>query len=164
MKMYICKLCTSNQMLFQSKFCVIIVRKPITAFARIRPQQDSALYPDVGFTRRPFQPLLHYFFRSAAPGSDPFPVGGDTSSPYPTFHGASNLAPSALALPLYKILNTPLRILTGTSCFLQAIYTSHELLNKLMLYACARATLRSTANTVNTANILNIMQAYTGCS
>ena len=35
------------------KFCLIIVQKLITAFARIRPQQDSVLYPDVGFTLRP---------------------------------------------------------------------------------------------------------------
>jgi len=28
------------------------------------PQQDSALYPDAGFTLTPFSP--HYFFRSAA--------------------------------------------------------------------------------------------------
>ena len=61
MKMYICKLCTADQMLFQSKFCIIIVQKPITAFARIPPpQQDSALYLDAGFTLRPIQPPLFF--------------------------------------------------------------------------------------------------------
>ena len=33
------------------KFC--LVQKQITAFARIRSQQDSALYPDAGFTLIP---------------------------------------------------------------------------------------------------------------
>ena len=48
-----------------SIFCVIIVQKPITAFARICPQQDSAFYPDAGFTLRPISPTI--FFHSAAP-------------------------------------------------------------------------------------------------
>jgi len=55
-------------MLFLSKFCVIIARKPITAVVRIRPQQDSAFSPDAGFTLRPLQPPPPtIFFRSAAP-------------------------------------------------------------------------------------------------
>jgi len=61
MKMYICKLCTAkiDFVLVQPKFCIIIVQKPITAFA---PQQDSALYPDAVSPSDP-----HYFFRSATP-------------------------------------------------------------------------------------------------
>jgi len=46
----------------------------ITAFARIRPpSEDSALYPDAGFTLGPLQAFspLHYFFRSAAPAYKP---------------------------------------------------------------------------------------------
>ena len=61
MKMYICKLCTANQMLIQSKFCLIIVQKPITAFARIHPHKDSADYPDAGYTLRPLQPPTIFF-------------------------------------------------------------------------------------------------------
>ena len=61
MKMYICKLCTANQMLFQSKFCVIIVRKPITAFAKIHP--PAGLCPLYGCGFHPQTPSApHYFF------------------------------------------------------------------------------------------------------
>jgi len=35
------------------QFCLIIVQKQITAFAKIRIQQDSSLYQDAGFTLRP---------------------------------------------------------------------------------------------------------------
>jgi len=48
---------------------ILPVQKPITAFARIRSQQDSALYPDVGFTLIPFSPSPHYFFCSATPAA-----------------------------------------------------------------------------------------------
>ena len=50
-----CKLVVLVQIL------LIILQKTITAFARIRPQQDSALYPDVGFTLRPIQPPTIFF-------------------------------------------------------------------------------------------------------
>ena len=35
------------------KLVVLVQVLPITAFVRIRSQQDSALYPDAGFTLRP---------------------------------------------------------------------------------------------------------------
>ena len=55
MKMYICKLCTANQM-FQSKFCLIIVQKQITAFVRIRPPAGLRHLPRCGF--HPQTPLV----------------------------------------------------------------------------------------------------------
>jgi len=67
---------------FQSKFCLINVQKPIKAFG---PQQDSALYPDAGFTLRPrlAPPLL--FFLSAAPANvqtPSVPFAADLSSAF----------------------------------------------------------------------------------
>ena len=69
MKMYICKLCTTNQMLLQSKFCLIIVQKPITAFARIRPL-SSRTPPSTRMRVSPSDTSSpHYIFRSASPAS-----------------------------------------------------------------------------------------------
>ena len=58
MKRYICKLCTDIQMLFQSRFCLIIVQKLITAFARIRPPAGLRSLPGCWFHRQ----TPHYFF------------------------------------------------------------------------------------------------------
>ena len=62
MKMYIWKLCTANWMVLVQILPYNCSQTDYT-FASIRPppQQDSALYPDVGFTLRVSDPLAALF-------------------------------------------------------------------------------------------------------